>query len=232
MLIDPAFVKVLRAVTYACKCCGKKESVEPTAKGEIYAYAKEHQLCYTCAYWEKICLMDRATFLIVDGICYMAKPKTLKDECLCNTYNGKTFYAIILKTKRMVCTNHLVRIGKVPPQFKERLPDNAIFITLRTFIKLTADNFVCYAQGCYDRYRCLRYNCEAEETPFNTVPKSHCIGDECCPQCIDKLQQQYGKQKITAEIKPRVKPVRQNGLLGKFTDEGNINDSPIDWLHL
>lgn len=232
--LDPAVAQMIESKSYSCSCCGKTEWINQYAKPSMLPDAmSEKQLCYECCYWEKICEeTKRSRVLVHNGICYIAKSTRMRPLSYLSMYQGRHFYAVMYRTHTLVDTNHLIRVGKVPPQFKDRLPDNALFISLLSYKKLRADTFVCRAKGCYDRYRCLRYNSETEGTPFNKIPEDYEIGSEKCPSFVDKLQQKYAIRTIKTDVRPTISGGKRKGILATFPDADDTQCFNTDWLHL
>jgi hypothetical protein len=143
---------------------------------------KERHICFRCAFWIDKIENPSPDEIIIDGNYYdfYTYPSF-------HINHNKTLY-ILLKDNSVIASDNLVFHGKIPQRFRKNFPDTAMFISSSVYRKLKADNFKCKAKGCWDRYYCFRYDNSIEENsgPWNIIPKTHKVGDECCVSFINK----------------------------------------------
>ena len=116
---------------YTCKEC----RIEVTDKDLCYfdSVVKElieHQLCFNCDFWySKLNIKDNPKSVRVEGVQYYIGDEDKSPNCpsSCMGYSGRLFI-IIFKDNRRIETRSLWCNGTIPERFKNRLPDNAIFI--------------------------------------------------------------------------------------------------------
>jgi len=85
-------------------------------------------LCYNNHFWEeKVRLHDEYT-VIADGDRYHLTPSN--SGAGWKGFGGATFYVHFHDGRKIQCSN-VWHQGEVPPNFKERLPDNAKFIPMK-----------------------------------------------------------------------------------------------------
>lgn len=115
-------------MSYKCKECGKNEAakyMEPTRSEMV-----KRSLCFKCNFWyEKTWIKDEPYVARIDGKHYQIgdplPPGTPKH---CAGFGGSEF-KIKFHDGRVVITSNLWHQGDIPDHFKERLPNNAEFVT-------------------------------------------------------------------------------------------------------
>lgn len=100
---------------HECKNCGQRETEERgfrLAKG----------FCFTCDFWqEKVEMKDRAEVARIDGKHFIVGPE---DAGPFRGFGGAKFRIAFDDGRRLVTTNLWFQ-GEIPPNFREKLPDNA-----------------------------------------------------------------------------------------------------------
>lgn len=109
------------AKTYTCQCCGN--TYEKNLDPEVYLRGN----CFDCSFWlQKLEYPDAVTEIraIIDGEHYLAFPET---DCLIKGFGGRKFI-IQFFDGRVIESHDLWHQGTIPDQFREMLPDNAVFL--------------------------------------------------------------------------------------------------------
>jgi len=111
------------AKTYTCRCCGKTyiKNFDP----EVYPEGN----CFECSFWlERVRWGEEndQTQVIVNGHHYTIG---IDDS---NDFGPKGFggrqFVVQFFDGRLISTNNLWTQGTIPNQFREMLPDNAVFL--------------------------------------------------------------------------------------------------------
>ena len=111
------------AKTYTCRCCGKTyiKNFDP----EVYLEGN----CFECSFWlERVRWGEEndRTQVIVNGHHYTIG---IDDS---NDFGPKGFggrqFVVQFFDGRLISTNNLWSQGTIPNQFREILPDNAVFL--------------------------------------------------------------------------------------------------------
>lgn len=97
-------------------------------KGECdphYPKAYTKQLCFSCDYWLRLVNHPHAVRVMgvhfVDGGYLPDAPRS------CLGFGGK-LHVVEFKDGRRVTTNNLWHQGVIPKRFRDRMPDNAMFV--------------------------------------------------------------------------------------------------------
>jgi len=98
-----------------CDRCGKEFRKRLTEN----AYLDGH--CFDCSFWLK--KVGKPGQIIVNGVHYRINETTAPFR----GFGGRTFN-IIFHNGRKIETNSLWCQGKIPIEFRELLPDNAVFV--------------------------------------------------------------------------------------------------------
>ncbi len=107
-----------------CPSCGKPFIRDLT----LEAYLDEN--CFDCSFWLKkiaISAEDEARRVIVGGEHFMIR---LEETGPFKGFGGRQF-AVLFLDGRIVETSNLWHQGTVSEQFREMLPDNAVFIQVK-----------------------------------------------------------------------------------------------------
>lgn len=173
-----------------CEKCGSKIRDQGyNANSPVYADMLRDETCWQCAFWNRVVSDKTRRLVVIDGTCYDFKP-WVRPPYPANAVmgmNGKPLFILNMKGK-VEKSNDAWLIGKVPPIFREWLPDNAIQITRTAYQKLKTRGIYCNDIGCLDRYKCLFFNKAKEEYigPFNSVPDDWVEGNEFCTSFLSE----------------------------------------------
>lgn len=116
------------ALNYICRECGKTDNPENWLGGEKIAASG---LCFHCKHWDDLLrIKDRPDVVRVDGVHYMIG--TAKTPGRWNGFGGDRF-KIKFRDGREAETVDLWCQGHIADHFKERMPDNAVFIVRAGF---------------------------------------------------------------------------------------------------
>ena len=160
-----------------CSICGKTiKSNKEIALG----------YCNDCSYWLET--KEKPNVFIIEGRAYRIFPK---GEALPNIMLGGNGVVRYYMTNDFVAhiTNDVWTIGTIPSYLVSMIPNNAYWLTRKNYERLMRDKFKCYARGCLDRYRCIRYEYKTEygKPPFNYPPRNWITGSEHCQSFINIL---------------------------------------------
>jgi hypothetical protein len=107
---------------FKCKECHKEEDETKWADGKDLLLAEE---CFDCNYWMKRVRGEYGrTQTIVEGVMYQIGRE---DAVGMRGFDGQN-WNIKFNDGRIIHTTNLWYNGRIPKKFKDRLPDNAIFI--------------------------------------------------------------------------------------------------------
>lgn len=110
-----------------CVECGEIESDELIYADEVDQKMRELQLCFDCLFWQEYMeRVDSPETVRINGHHYVIgdeEETTIRGNCGC-------MYAIAFFDGRKVVTTNLWNQGPIPERFQDRLPDNAVFVTL------------------------------------------------------------------------------------------------------
>ena len=116
----------MNTVIEKCYECGKREECywnEETNKTLI-----KYQLCFNCNFWrEKVLMKDKPKVVRIKGSHYTIGAEEAPTGMF-RGFGGRVF-KILFDDGREVTTTNLWHQGIIPEHFKERLPDNAKFLT-------------------------------------------------------------------------------------------------------
>jgi predicted RNA-binding Zn-ribbon protein involved in translation (DUF1610 family) len=117
---------VSRIGHFQCAECGKWESPARWLHGQ---QLKELGLCHDCGFWtEKIQDADEPNSVRIDGTCYWIGKEDSDEPHNWRGFGGHQF-TIVFHDGRQVITTNLWCLGHIPERFRERLPDNAVFLS-------------------------------------------------------------------------------------------------------
>lgn len=118
----------LLGTTLTCVQCKKVEELRWMAS--INKELFENKWCFDCHFWEekvRWAATSEKLCLRIDGHHYVANGIVPRGFGM--GFGGRLFKYKILATGEVGETNNLWHQGTIPDNFKERLPDNAVFIT-------------------------------------------------------------------------------------------------------
>ena len=108
-----------------CTECGK----DTTWDRSHYQYKqRDQELCFSCDHWAKLLEHDRTQCFVVDGEHYQLGGQTEKTPSHYRGFSGRRFVLQRLATGERTTTVDLWGQGTVPERFRERMPDDAIFV--------------------------------------------------------------------------------------------------------
>jgi len=106
--------------TEPCVECG--QMFDANYNRELSKRLHESSTCFYCDFWLK--LIGRKHAVRINGTHYMGRAGERGDG-----HGGRTFRIRMLGTGEEFETSNLWCQGNIPPHFRERLPDNAEFVT-------------------------------------------------------------------------------------------------------
>lgn len=171
--------------TVQCRICGNEIDLNSIwRKHRLAKRIKEEHVCLNCAFWiEQLEIPER---IVIDKKCYTAIDDKVGSLL---RVQKKALTAYVLKDgNKPIAMKDIQLVGEVPEHFLSHFPNNAIFISYKTYRQLKESTFKCKLKGCWDRYYCYRYDADSELEPWNIVPMSHKIGDEQCKSFINKFK--------------------------------------------
>jgi hypothetical protein len=109
-----------------CKICGKEDRLHyfPDVEKDLM----DRQLCFTCGFWDdKIKLLNEPNTVIIDNVFYSIDREEYKYPSEFRGFGGERFN-IKFNDGREITTTNLWCCGTIPKHFRNKLPNNAIFI--------------------------------------------------------------------------------------------------------
>lgn len=104
-----------------CEICGKE-----IAKSQYQGCVICSSTCFTKKFWKDI-VVDKENRIIIGGSCFYDGGDRPNERCSSDLgYYGRRFY-IRHFDGRETTTNNLWFNGKIPDEFRDMLPDNAVF---------------------------------------------------------------------------------------------------------
>lgn len=120
-----------RGKAFMCHGCGQIDTPNYTAPtGEEM---QVQQICFRCNHWEQIANKQDPRNLIIDGCIYGDGGNYPNTRSQYLGFGGHRWY--IKRDGRVWTTNNLWSGGTIPEEFRERLPNNAEFLTKEEFEK-------------------------------------------------------------------------------------------------
>lgn len=110
-----------------CSLCGKTDN--PSRFIEDFAsLMQEKHLCFQCALWTQHLERDKSRdFAIIEGHHYVLAPHS-NGNSFTTGFGGHKFRIRFHDGREVTCDN-LWHQGIIPENFRDRMPDNAEFIT-------------------------------------------------------------------------------------------------------
>ena len=105
-----------------CKLCGERDEAcfsEPTQSDMI-----ERQLCFTCLKWTNMVEDADPNDIFIDGTAYHIGQESAIGM---RGFGGRP-HTIQRKGQEIIHTTNLWYIGTIPPLFKSKFPNNAVFV--------------------------------------------------------------------------------------------------------
>lgn len=112
---------------FVCRECGDLDSTKGWLPGTV---SLERSLCHTCEYWMALVAKYGPGSVVVDGVHHQYDPKQpwKGGNPSWLGFAGRPF-CIQFKDGTTVRTNNLWFQGPIPERFRDRLPDNAQFVS-------------------------------------------------------------------------------------------------------
>lgn len=177
---------MLMALVRKCNVCKKKffraEYSLKRSSNDILDYAKENGVCFECAYWLHLMKHKPKGFQVANGIAYRVLPFIEQPTIsMLLGSKGKKYY-FVTKRRKLIKSNDVWVIGKIPERFRKDISDTGWFCDKRVYGRLLRFDRLCKEVGCLDRYKCFRFDTKLElkNGPFNKVPEKWVIGGERC----------------------------------------------------
>ena len=171
---------------FTCGICSNKDDFcDWDVSSRLFDIMMKHKVCHHCAFWIDLINNPIYGHEIIDGFYFVIHPSVKRPLNVVAFSGGKEHY-IRKNDGTLYKSNNIECKGKVPEQFKDKLPNTAVFLKLIDYQNLKNFPFTCAARGCWDRYNCIRYDISIEQEygKFNEVPESHIIGSEPCPSFV------------------------------------------------
>ena len=171
---------------FQCKCCGVHIDIRDYRRAPLKEMMLQEKLCYSCAYWVDIINNPPLHSQIINGRFLTFNP--WETEISVFDADGKESFYIMQTDGDVRRSNNVWFQGEVPERFRNLLPDTARYISKDLYYKVKKHPFFkCQSKGCWDRYHCYWYDTSLEANgPWNLIPASHQIGDECCESFLNK----------------------------------------------
>lgn len=117
----------MKPETFQCRECGADESPanwSPSVRPELIG----RQLCFRCNHWHNWWLRRNSPHVArIDGTHYYIRPND--PDSPFQGFGGRQFFIYFPNDERTISTRNLWCQGDIPPRWRERLPDNAKFLT-------------------------------------------------------------------------------------------------------
>lgn len=112
-----------------CRICGEPNF--PTKYSEVGKILREKNICFTCNHWEENEKMTGRKKIIIKGSKFAdgGNRENRLGGWSGLGYGGHRFYIKFLETGEVFTTNNLWCQGEISKAFRERMPDNAIYLT-------------------------------------------------------------------------------------------------------
>lgn len=114
-----------------CRSCGERTQAtysEPTRSNMVL-----NQLCFDCLFWTEL-VRERQdpTHFVAEGNHYTIGPEdgVGPGGIRARGYGGRRYAVYFTSPARRVITTNLWHQGEVPERFRDRLPDNAVLVTV------------------------------------------------------------------------------------------------------
>lgn len=111
-----------------CKICGKEVDAEHYIS-DVKEAMLEHQMCFGCNFWRERLVEDAELpphrWCMIDGTHYVIGYEDSNDYF--RGFGGREFY-IKFNDGTIITTTNLWCQGEPPLEWKEKFPDNAVFI--------------------------------------------------------------------------------------------------------
>lgn len=177
---------MLMALVRKCNVCGKKflraEYNLRRSSNDILDYVKENGVCFECGYWLYLMNHKPRGFQVTNGIAYRILPFIEQPtiSMLLGSKGKKCYF--VTKRRKLIKSNDVWVIGKIPERFRKKFPDTGWFCDKRVYGRLLKFDKLCKEAGCLDRYKCFRFDTKLElkNGPYNKVPEKWTIGGERC----------------------------------------------------
>lgn len=124
-----------------CRICGEPNF--PTKYGDVGKILKEKNICFTCNHWEENEKMIGRKKIIINGSKFADGGEV--DRKITQGFvghGGHRFYIKFLETGEVFTTNNLWAQGKISKAFRERMPDNAIYLTKEQYEEAINNNSI------------------------------------------------------------------------------------------
>lgn len=178
--------KLITNNKHVCKKCGKKffhfgiTEFDPVCKRMM-----REQICWECAWWERVINHPPENMEIVGNQCYQVFPFVSKEEQSIGMIlgsKGKRYY-LLKKNGDCIRSNDVWWIGEIPWRFQSQLKPTGWWTTIRYYNSLKRSHHHCHARACMERYYCYRYEYQIEfDGNIKPMPPyDWIIGGEHCP---------------------------------------------------
>lgn len=108
-----------------CAECGKDTTLD---RRHHHYVRHDKELCFSCNFWMMLVLCDRTLSYVIDGHHYILGPQGSGVPSQYRGFSGRKFIIQRLSDGRTIETVDLWHQGKIPQHFRDRLPDDAVFV--------------------------------------------------------------------------------------------------------
>nr|WP_297937003.1 hypothetical protein [uncultured Lachnoclostridium sp.] len=105
-----------------CEICGK-EIPQSLYSGAVLCSSA----CFSVHFWRQIC-SEKEEHLIIDGECYFVDTPALSTKPSSMLGHAGRRFTIRTFDGKIIETNNLWYNGMIPSEFRDQLPDNAMFV--------------------------------------------------------------------------------------------------------
>lgn len=171
--------------TMVCKSCGNPVHLDWYAGTSLdISGMLERGQCWSCMEWDDLAANRPPDLYIIKG------------EAFTLTTPPAPFEPVkhILHNGRAVKCSFTYNRGAVPEHFRDRLPDDTWFISLRLYNMVSRrEDYLCDRMGCWGRRECIWYD-ESLGMDWNEIPKGLKENPEKCPMFVNRTNPRTPKE--------------------------------------
>jgi len=119
---------------FLCGICGEADSPDNWLGNVL-----EEDLCFSCSFWVRhIYEYRNGKKVVIDGNMYSVGVE-VRERFAFKGFGGRQFEIQMKDSGKSFITSNLWHNGQVPDRFREKLPDNAVFITDNEVISVSTN---------------------------------------------------------------------------------------------
>lgn len=137
-----------------CSVCGKKQNLNKYAS-DFSGNLKRYVMCFNCYFW--MVDVGASNYVVIDGVAYSIGEEDLNGDFDGPRGHGGRRFIIRRKNGCIIETTNLWHRGDVPDAFRDKFPDDAVFLKMpNEFLPYGAEldkpNGICNFNLPYDRW--------------------------------------------------------------------------------